>query len=79
MAETIVDPAMAKAKKLFKHSGMTLRQLGVGMGFADEIARQAAFQFFKSGDPRISSLRRFAKAMAVPLDELTGEQRRSLR
>lgn len=64
---------MAKARKLFKQSGKSLCQLGVGMGFADGMARQAAFQFLKSGDPRIGSLRRFARAMNMPLDELTAE------
>jgi hypothetical protein len=31
------------------------------MGYDEDIARQSAFQFRKTGDPRISMLRRFAK------------------
>jgi hypothetical protein len=39
------------------------------------IARQSAFQFLKSGDPRISMLRRLAKASGMALHELVSEER----
>jgi hypothetical protein len=39
-----------------------------------DIARQSAFQFMKAGDPRISMLRRFAKAMEIPIEELVGDK-----
>lgn len=40
------------------------------MGYPPETARQSAFQFMKSGDPRISMLRRFAKAMEMDVKDL---------
>jgi hypothetical protein len=40
------------------------------MGYEPGIARQSAFQFMKTGDPRVSMLRRFAKAMGINVKEL---------
>jgi transcriptional regulator with XRE-family HTH domain len=65
------DPAMVKVRSLFKVSGLSLFRLGKQMGYADEIARQAAWQFMQSRDPRLSMLRKFAEAMEIPLDHLT--------
>lgn len=45
--------------------GMTLTALGLAMGFPDSQARQAATQFLRGGDPRVSSVRRFARAVGV--------------
>jgi transcriptional regulator with XRE-family HTH domain len=69
------DPVMAKVRQHFEKSGLTLHQLGLKMGYADKIARQASFQFMKAGDPRISVLRRFAKAMRIPIEELVSEKK----
>jgi hypothetical protein len=42
-----------------------------GMGYGPGVARRAAWQFLnKVPDPRLSSLRRFAKAIGVPLKDL---------
>jgi hypothetical protein len=54
-------------------------ELGVKMGYDTETARQSVFQFLKSNDPRVSMLRRFAKAMDVPLSELLNEGKRPSR
>ena len=65
------DPSMAKVRAHFKRSELTLHDLGVKMGYAAESARKSAWQFLeKTDDPRVSMLRRFAKAMDVPLAEL---------
>ena len=40
------------------------------MGYADSVARQAVFQFLKSGDPQIGMLRRFAEAVGISLATL---------
>ena len=41
------------------------------IGYTPETARKSAWQFIrKTDDPRISMLRRFAKAMGVPLRKL---------
>ena len=71
MARLTVDPAMKKAATIFEASGKSLDQLGTEMGYKGEVARKAAWQFLnKTADPRLSMLRRFAKAMDIPLTEL---------
>jgi transcriptional regulator with XRE-family HTH domain len=68
--ERVNDPVMQAVRERFEKSGMTQRELGEKMGYAPETARQAVSQFLKSGDPQISMLRRFAKAMGVSLAAL---------
>ncbi len=44
---------------------------GLKMGYPEETARKSAWQFIRqTGDPRLSMLRRFAKAMGVDVREL---------
>jgi len=62
--------AMDAVRTRFKESGLSLHDLGMKMGFAPETARQAAHQFLKANDPRLSSLRRFARALDIPISEL---------
>jgi hypothetical protein len=64
---------MRKVRALFEKSGFSLHDLGLKMGYGPELARQSAFQFMKAGDPRISMLRRFAKAMGIPIEELVAK------
>jgi hypothetical protein len=65
------DPAMKKAQKLFTRSGKSLDQVGRDMGYRGETARKAAWQFLnQTKDPRLSMLRRFARAMGVGLNDL---------
>lgn len=66
---------MGKVRALFEKSGLTMNDLGVKMGYDADTARQSVFQFLKSGDPRVSMLRRFAKAMDVPLADLLDEKK----
>ena len=68
--ERIEDPVMKRVQKLYEASGLTQQQLGEKMGYAPPSARQAVSQFLKSGDPQISMLRRFAKAVGVKLTEI---------
>jgi transcriptional regulator with XRE-family HTH domain len=72
MVEKHEDAAMTRVRDWFEASGMTLHDLGMKMGYPEESARQSAWQFMKSGDPRISMLRRFAVASGLPLEELIG-------
>jgi len=66
-----MDAAMKKAVKLFERSGKTLDELGVAMGYKGSVARKSAWQFLnKTTDPRLSMLRKFAKAMGVEVKEL---------
>lgn len=70
------DPAMTRVRKLWEQKqseGMTQEELGIAMGYDQKSARKSANQFFKSRDPRISMLRKFAKAMNVPLSQIIGE------
>ena len=64
------DPSMEKVRERLEASGMTYQQLGEKMGYAPTSARQAVFQFLKSGDPQVSMLRRFAEAMGISVKSL---------
>ena len=65
------DPVMVKVRALYEASGLSYHELGIKMGYPEESARKSTFQFFKkTGDPRISVLRRFAQAMGVDVKEL---------
>jgi len=64
------DPVMQVVHARLEKSGLTYQQLGELMGYAPTSARQAVGQFLKSGDPQISMLRRFSKAVGVSLSTL---------
>ncbi len=67
---------MKKVTDLFEKSGMTLDQLGQAMGYEPDMARKSAWQFLKkTGDPRVSMLRRFAKAVGVTIEDLVGDEK----
>ena len=68
---------MVKVKLIFEKSQLSFHELGVRMGYAPEIARQSAFQFMKSKDPRIGMLRRFAKAFDMSAEELVSTGKKS--
>lgn len=55
-------PIMAEIKAVFDESGMSMQSLGEAMGYKSTTARQAVSQFFKSTDPRISMVLKFANA-----------------
>lgn len=66
-----VDQAMLKARELFAASGLSLDELGRRMGAEGEVARKSAWQFLnRVADPKLGTLRRFAKAMGVPVTDL---------
>jgi transcriptional regulator with XRE-family HTH domain len=71
--ERINDPVMQAVHERFVKSGLTRQELGEKMGYAPETARQAVFQFLKSGDPQISMLRRFAQALGISVKTLLSE------
>jgi transcriptional regulator with XRE-family HTH domain len=68
--ERTEDPSMRKVQKALEQSGLTRQQVGEKMGYEAATARQAVYQFLKSGDPQISMLRRFAKAVGVKVESL---------
>jgi transcriptional regulator with XRE-family HTH domain len=75
-----MEPTMEKIVAMFEASGKTLDQLGQEMGYDPDSARKAAWQFLKkTSDPRLSMLKRFAKAMDISIEELVAEKKRSRR
>lgn len=67
------DPVMARVRAWLESSGLTQHELGVRMGYSEDVARKAIWQFLKSKDPRIGMLRRFAKAAGISFVELVSE------
>ncbi len=67
------DPAMQRAKDRFDKSQMSLDDLGMKLGYPKESARKSAWQFlYKTIDPRLSMLRRFAEAVGCSVKSLLG-------
>jgi transcriptional regulator with XRE-family HTH domain len=79
MSDKNEDSAMAKVRRYFEQSGLSLHDLGLRMGYEPEMARQSAWQFMKSADPRTSMLEKFAFAIGVPMNELLNPVRQGLR
>ena len=65
-----IDTVMSRVRNLHEKSGLSLHHLGLKMGYPEESARKSAWQFMKTEDPRLSMLRRFAKAVGVSIVEL---------
>jgi len=73
MAKETDDPSIVWIRAWLEESGKTLHELGVAMGFPESQARKAVWQFLRSKDPRIGTLRKFAAAAGIPLEELIAE------
>jgi transcriptional regulator with XRE-family HTH domain len=71
------DPVMAKVRAALERSGMSLAELGRRMGYPAETGRQAVWQFLRSGDPRIGTLRRFADATGTSFGELVAAPKKA--
>lgn len=68
MANATIDPVAEKIREIWakkQADGWSYQRLGVAMGYPAGQAKQAAMQFLRGGDPRVSSLRRFARAVGV--------------
>ncbi len=71
MAKDKADPAIAKARALVAAKKITLQDLGLAMGYPEESARKSAWQLLHmTADPKVSMLRRFAKAMGIEAKDL---------
>lgn len=74
MDKSSTDPVMGKILEIWakkQAGGMTLEQLGAGMGLGGgQLAKNGAHQFLRRSDPRISSVRKFAKAVGVSVATL---------
>jgi hypothetical protein len=65
------DPIMTVVRVRFEKSKLSLDELGLKMGYPKDSARKSAWQFIhRTNDPRMSMLRRFAKAVGTSLKNL---------
>jgi transcriptional regulator with XRE-family HTH domain len=64
------DRSMVSVRAWLARSGLTMHELGVRMGYPETVARKAVWQFLRSGDPRIGTLRKFAEAAGISIEEL---------
>jgi transcriptional regulator with XRE-family HTH domain len=69
------DPVMPRVREWLEASGLSQHDLGAKMGYSDDVARKAVWQFLRSKDPRIGMLRRFATAAGMTIEELVGERK----
>lgn len=71
------DPVMSLVRNWFAESKLTQQELGERMGFPADSARKSAWQFLKCKVPRLDTLRRFAAASGVPIEELVAEPKQA--
>ena len=72
------DPVMDQVREAFAASGLSLDELGKKMGSDGETARKSAWQFLnKVDDPRISTLRKFADAVGIPMADFFSKNKKS--
>ena len=75
----MIDSAeiMKRVNVAFEKSGLTLDELGKGMGIASATARNSAWQFLnKTADPRLSMLLKFCAAMEMPIEDLLADKKK---
>lgn len=66
-----VDVAMLRLRQRFESSGLGLKEVGCLAGYPVKSARKSAWQFlYRTADPRVSMLRKFAAAMRHPMHSL---------
>jgi transcriptional regulator with XRE-family HTH domain len=67
------DPAMSRVREIWdrlRQDGWTQQKLGEAMGYPAASARKSVSQFLRGHDPQIGMVRRFAKAVGVPLEKI---------
>lgn len=65
------DPMMENVRATFEKSGKSLDRLGQQRGHKGDTARKAVWQFLnKVPNPRVDTLRAFARAMEMNLKDL---------
>jgi len=78
MSNKPTDPAILKAREIFAESGRTLDDVGLAMGFNPDVARKSVWQLLnKIDDPKLSTLRKFAAAMGVPMSDFFPAEKKS--
>jgi hypothetical protein len=65
------DDVMENIRSAFERSGMTLTELGGGLGYDGPTARKRAwFLLYRTSDPRISTVLAVAQALGVKIGDL---------
>jgi len=65
------DGVMDNIRKAFERSGMTLTELGEGLGYHGPTARKRAwFLLYRTSDPRISTVLAAAETLGVKMSDL---------
>ena len=65
------DSVMHNIRNAFDRSGMTLDQLGEGLGYESPTARKRAwFLLYRTSDPRISTVLAVAQTLGVKISVL---------
>ena len=66
------DHVMDNMRSAFERSGMTLAELGEGLGYDGPTARKRAWSLlYRTSDPRISTVLAVAQALGVKIDDFT--------
>ena len=65
------DGVMDSIRNAFKRSGMTLNELGEGLGYHGPTATKRAWiLLYRTSDPRVSTVLAVAKTLGVKISEL---------
>ena len=65
------DGVMDNLRDAFERSGMTLNELGEGLGYHGPTARKRAwFLLYRTSDPRISTVIAVAETLGVQMSDL---------
>jgi len=65
------DTVMDNMRNAFERSGMTLDQLGEGLGYESPTAKKRAwFLLYRTSDPRISTVLAVAQTLGVKISDL---------
>jgi hypothetical protein len=65
------DSVMDNIRSAFERSGMTLNELGEGLGYDGPTAKKRAWSLlYRTSDPRISTVLAIALTLGVKIDDL---------
>jgi len=65
------DRVMDNIRQAFERSGMTLKQLGEGLGYEGPTAKKRAWLLlYRTSDPRISTVLAVAETLGVKIGDL---------
>ncbi len=65
------DGVMDNMRNAFERSGVTLNELGEGLGYHGPTAKKRAwFLLYRTSDPRISTVLAFAETLGVKISDL---------